>query len=271
MNFIIVATGLLYESGRHTEIVDLNNPDFHCTGLSDFPISVAYAAGGIVNGIPIICGGANSTFDRSVINNEKSEKIHTVSKDCYAFDFEERKWTKKKSLELDVPKFDLGTGSLTINDELLIHGGKKDGHSFINDDYSFANGALTVSGHCNLMINRTHFMMMGGTIPYDNRGHKRHKVTENTYFCHVDLKKCIPGPPLNHPRKAHGCYKRTFQGKQQLNVIGGFKDEHKIESISDVETLVLGEEVERWKMGEYSFDPFTYLLTFIGCSLILKK
>ena len=241
----------MYDSGRHTEILDLNDSSFNCTGLPDFPIDVAYAAGGIVFDTPVICGGANSTIDTA---DNSNETIHTVFKDCYAWAKDQRKWTKNKSLELDVAKFNLGTGSLTIKDKLLISGGQKNGRTFIKDAYSLPNGAMSVSGHCNVLINKTHFMTIGGTIPYQYRGHKRHKVTEKTYFCHVDLKKCIPGPPLNHPRKAHGCYKRTFQGKQQLNVIGGSIDESKIDSISEAETLVLGEEAKGWKMGEYSYN-----------------
>ena len=52
----------MYPQGRMTEILDLRDPNFHCSGLPDFPIEIAYAVGGVVNNIPIICGGAYSTI-----------------------------------------------------------------------------------------------------------------------------------------------------------------------------------------------------------------
>ena len=249
---MIVATGLLYYHGRKTEIVDLNNYSFHCDGLPDFPIDIAYAAGGMVNGIPIICGGANSR-----INNSGSETIQTTYKECYAF--QKRAWIKIEK-SLDEPKFLFGTGNLVIKDKLLIHGGLTE--DIQDTTFSFANSSeligfnthtskkvtFPVAGHCNIMINETHFMVTGGLVPYG----KSSEVTNKTYYCQTDLNKCIPGPYLNYPRRAHGCFQMTILGKPYLFVIGGYID-NKQQTSNDVEYLDMSDMSKRqWIVGEFS-------------------
>ena len=48
-----------YENGLHSEIIDIANEDRECNELAKFPHSVESAAGGLVNGKPMICGGFN--------------------------------------------------------------------------------------------------------------------------------------------------------------------------------------------------------------------
>ena len=223
----------------------MNESGFKCTGLPDFPINVSYAAGGIVNGIPIICGGANST-----IYDNNTETILTVYQNCY--EFKKRAW-KKTEKSLDVPKYNLATGNLVIKDKLLIHGGQTDEHNFVNSseliglNTQSSNDTLPVSGHCIIMINETYFMVTGGMIP---DGNGSFTVTNKTFFCRTDLKNCIPGTPLNHQRTAHSCY----QKKPYLNVVGGYIDNYKINSTYEVEKLNLTDNSKdkKWTLGKYS-------------------
>ena len=249
-NYVIVATGMLYQNGRQTEIVDLNNANFKCTGLTPFPKEVAYAAGGIVQGIPIICGGANSTIDDA----NKNETITAVYNDCYQF--KNRSWYQMER-GLDVPKFNLGIGNLVVNDLLLIHGGQKNEVDFVNssqwiglNNHSSPFDSFPVSGHCNMQINQTHFMVTGGTIPDRNNG--KPEATDLTYFCPINsFKKCILGPPLNHRRRAHSCYTSNFKGKQYLNVVGGYITTSSSESTDqEVEYLVLSEITKGWQLSK---------------------
>ena len=245
----------MYTHGKKTEIVDLNNSGFGCD-LPDFPINLAYAAGGVVNGIPIICGGANST-----IHKNGSETNFTKHKDCY--EFKKREWKLMKNISLDKPKFYFGTGiNLVIKDKLLIHGGLTE--DIQDTTFSFANSSeligfnthtsekvtFPVAGHCNIMINETHFMVTGGLVPYG----KSSEVTNKTYYCQTDLNKCIPGPYLNYPRRAHGCFQMTILGKPYLFVIGGYID-NKQQTSNDVEYLDMSESdmsKRQWKAGEFS-------------------
>ena len=259
-NYILVATGLLYTHGKKTEIVDLNNSGFGCD-LPDFPINLAYAAGGVVNGIPIICGGANST-----IHKNGSETNFTKHKDCY--EFKKREWKLMKNISLDKPKFYFGTGiNLVIKDKLLIHGGLTED---IQDKfYNFADSsewiglnthmsnipALSLGGHCNIMIDKTHFMVTGGLVPL---GRNASRVTNKTYYCQMDeknLKKCIAGPDLKHRRRAHSCYQRTISGKQILHVIGGYVN-NQFTNSTDEEYLDMSvdESKRQWEVGKFSFN-----------------
>ena len=236
----------------------MNDPGFNCD-LPDFPTEIGYAAGGIVNGIPTICGGAFSN-----ISDDGSETILTKYKDCYAF--QNRAWNKAGK-SLVEPKFYFGTGNVVIKDKLLIHGGLTED---IQDmTFSFADSSewigsntqssplhtlpAAVGSHCNIRINNTHFMMTGGMVPLGiAKLTNDTNVTGNTYFCQTDL-KCSPGPRLNHPRKSHGCYQRTISGKQFLFVIGGYIDNHIANSSHDVEFLDMSENSSKrqWTLGEF--------------------
>ena len=220
------------------------NSDFHCTGLKDFPIPVAYAAGGIVDDIPIICGGANGTINR----DNSTEIIDYVSKDCY--EFKERGWSIMTKKMLNERKYNFGTGNLVIKNQLLVHGGQGQQNNFVNSSEMVglktqsSNYTLPVSGHCNIMINEKSFMVTGGTIP-DGKGGMQ--VTNKTYYCQTDLKKCIPGPPLFHPRRAHGCYQKW----PYLYVVGGYIATNIYNSTDEVEYLNLEDLERHWTPGTY--------------------
>ena len=257
----------MYDSGKHTEIVDLSNHGFNCD-LPDFPLEIAYAAGGIVNGIPTICGGAYSNISQ----DDGSETILDKNKYCYAF--QNRSWNKMGK-SLVEPKFYFGTGNVVMKDKLLIHGGlTKD----IQDTtFSFAESSewigsntksspldtfpAAVGSHCNIRINKTHFMMTGGMVPLGNaKVTNRTKVTGNTYYCQMDL-KCSPGPRLKHPRKSHGCYQKSISGKQYLFVIGGYIRNHIPNSTHDVEYLDMSDASKRqWELGEFWLCDATPIL-----------
>ena len=54
---MLVITGYPFPKGRKTEIQDLIDPAFTCPGVQDFPIDMNYGSGGLIDGIPIVCGG----------------------------------------------------------------------------------------------------------------------------------------------------------------------------------------------------------------------
>jgi len=52
---VLIATGLYYEYGRITEIIDLEDETFECT-VGQFPFkSTSGATGGLVGNTPLIC------------------------------------------------------------------------------------------------------------------------------------------------------------------------------------------------------------------------
>ena len=230
----------------------MRDPNFNCSaGLPDFPIATAYAVGGVVNNIPIICGGGYGT----IYDDNHDESIQNKTKKCYKF--QAREW-KEMEKGIDEPKFYFGTGNLVIKEEeekFLIHGGLTEfiqdkssrfadsSEWFGNNTHSLYNDTLPVGGHCNIQINDTHFMVTGGLIPNG----KTSKVTNKTYFCHTtNLTKCSPGPSLNIERRAHSC----FQKAQYLYVVGGYITPNRTTPDTDVEYLHLGDK--NWTVGTYS-------------------
>ena len=46
-----------YENGLHSEVIDIHNEDIECNELEKVPYPIQGAAGGLVSGKPMICGG----------------------------------------------------------------------------------------------------------------------------------------------------------------------------------------------------------------------
>ena len=46
-----------YENGFHSEVIDIGNDDIECNELEKVPYPIQGAAGGLVGGKPMICGG----------------------------------------------------------------------------------------------------------------------------------------------------------------------------------------------------------------------
>mgnify|MGYP002054262422 CR=1 FL=1 len=103
----MITTGVLFgegKGGKSTEVFDMFDPTKTCKNLPDYPLDVYYAVGGLIDKMPVICGGAYS-------------KIYVNStKDCYILKDNE-KWTKLGSLDYFRSYGQTaGPGSVTIND-----------------------------------------------------------------------------------------------------------------------------------------------------------
>ena len=79
---MLVATGTAFNNSRQNEIevLDMSKDSLHCSNLPDFPIEVKFAAGGILGGKPLICGGLVESASNLIPTDE-----------CYIFDG--AKWT----------------------------------------------------------------------------------------------------------------------------------------------------------------------------------
>ena len=88
---ILVTNGRPWFYGVKTEVIDTQNPNFTCS-LPDYPIETYTGIGGMVDGMPMSCGGLNGT------------KI----KEC--FYLQNRTWIQGPSLKQG--RYNMGTGSL---------------------------------------------------------------------------------------------------------------------------------------------------------------
>ena len=57
---LLVTTGLPFENGRHSEIIDIFNEDTTCDDLQNSPYNNKGAVGGLIHeNLPLVCGGWN--------------------------------------------------------------------------------------------------------------------------------------------------------------------------------------------------------------------
>ena len=103
----MITTGVLFgegKGGKSTEVFDMFDPTKTCKNLPDYPLDVYYAVGGLINKMPVICGGAYG------------QVYGTATKACYILKDNE-KWTELVSLN-SIRSYGQteGPGSVTIND-----------------------------------------------------------------------------------------------------------------------------------------------------------
>ena len=90
-----------------TRIVDLEDPTFSCE-VNQFPIELVKATGGLIGQTPFVCGGM---------------KGHTSSKACYVLEEENGEWKEDHIAALNGERSIAATGSVIINDKLVLAGG----------------------------------------------------------------------------------------------------------------------------------------------------
>merc|ERR1712241_162388 len=61
-HFVLITSGYPFSTGRRTEVLNLKNHKFTCPGLPDYPMEMAYGAGGMIGIVPLICGGHKGNF-----------------------------------------------------------------------------------------------------------------------------------------------------------------------------------------------------------------
>ena len=66
-----MATGDPTFEAQKTEVIDISDPDNICDSLGDYPLEAASGFGGMLNGMPVSCGGFNPDIDGYAL------------KDCY--------------------------------------------------------------------------------------------------------------------------------------------------------------------------------------------
>ena len=104
-----MATGFPEGSSNiKSEIIDLKDASFKCT-LTQYPISVLGAAGGLVGDTFLICGGYNYNSSG-------------IQKSCYSLK-EDGDWKLESSSDLNVARYYAANGDVIVNNQLVIAGG----------------------------------------------------------------------------------------------------------------------------------------------------
>ena len=73
----MVATGYSYTD--KSQVIDVSSSSTACANLPSYPFAMYLAAGGFVNGVPIICGGNPLTDKCHIHDNNNNEWRHFAS------------------------------------------------------------------------------------------------------------------------------------------------------------------------------------------------
>lgn len=228
-----------YEDGRKTEIVDLSDPTFECTGLPDYPLNTKFGGGGLLaNNTPIICGGYNGT--------DIGECFKLIDK----------KWNPMEDM-MNEARNHAGYGNVVVNESLWKSGGVKffGGEKFfdkLQNSSELINGNTSLKysdlpeamyAHCSIQINDSVILVTGG-----NSGNANKK----TYYHNFKNGEWSDGPELLNARYMHACKSFYLNNEKTLVVAGGIGDEGKLKS---VEFLSLEHEDKGWYSGNTTDLP----------------
>ena len=232
----MIATGYPSDDGINSEIVDVEDSNFSCTNIEQFPEKFHAATGGLINGQkPFICGGTAN------ING------WIYSNDCYQLT-EAGSWAKDQRATLTTGRAWAGYGSVVLNNTIVLTGGYIGSGRLTSIEILSPNTtAQTLSvrlptgfhGHCQVPWDSETFFVIGGwTIP----SHRR-----ETYFINVKTNQRTNGPSLNAGRTYHGCGELEVNGKKYIIVSGGYIQ---YTSLRSTEVLDKSNVVQGWLKGK---------------------
>ena len=165
----------------NSEVQDLMDNTLSCQNLAPFAKMTKYATGGLVDGVPLICGGRYSGF---------YDECYSITKSLTSF---VTTMTSKRAY----------AASLVLEKGLWMMGGY-DGSSYLSSsEYvqissgssSGPNLPYAVGNHAVVAWSSTYFMLTGGR----NVG----GVLSKTFYYHEDNPEWIPGPEMKQARKFH--------------------------------------------------------------------
>ena len=257
-SYVLIATGYPLANGSKTEVLDLTDPHFQCNNnLPSYPHQMTSGAGGLINGIPFLCGGTDA----------RVPELAHVYQDCFMLQAENKTWIKSIR-GLDKPIHSMGTGNVVIQNKLLINGGIWGFNSLKSSQLISLDMTMNLQdlpyvdfNHCIIQINATVFIVTGGG------------GDENcfTYFYNIDSQTWRAGPDLIESRTLHGCSKFILDNKTILLVTGGLgKEGGRENKLKSVEYLDLSKPNAQWVKGNdlpfgsvshrmVSFDNNTYI------------
>ena len=233
----MIATGYPSDDGINSEIVDVEDSNFSCTNIEQFPAKLAGASGGLMYGqTPFICGGYGFIKDD-----------WTFSNDCYQLT-EAGSWAKDQRATLTTPRAYAGYSSVVLDNNLVLTGGINWGYDRLTsiEMMSPNTTAKTISvhlptgfrGHCPVPWDYGTFLVIGG---YGNA------YRDESYFINVKTNQRTNGPSLNTPRSAHACAELQLNGNTYIVVTGGYDNTVQLKPTEILDKSNVG---QGWQQGK---------------------
>ena len=233
---VLLTTGI-----GQSEIIDVADPSFQCPNVQQFPFELKDATGGFVEQTVLVCGGRQS--------NQESNECYTLNQNG--------DWEGDQSAALQTPRYDAATGSVVINDQLVIIGGygssgklstieliKPKTEAKVLEEVELPHGLRSA---CAVAWNSSTIFVVGGWSTDDFDPFFEITTPNNrTYFIDVNNGRYVPGPSLRHGRKGHACQTMTVQGKEYVIVTGGFANGRDEQS---TEILEKSNEAKEWTVS----------------------
>ena len=216
---ILIVTGDPLDNGINMEIVDVEDSSFTCQ-FEAFPVRLYGATGGLINGLPFLCGGV---YDDDPY----------ISNDCYKMTGA-GSWTKDETASLNTGRLFAGTGSVVIENQLILSGGVGEpgilnSIEMVSPDTVASTPSVELPtgflGHCLVKWDESTVMVIGGVdVLQETQVHR----TE-TLLIDVVSNTWSAGPILNTGRSLHACGEIEIMGTPYIVVSGGiFVDDYRI-------------------------------------------
>ena len=138
-----------------SQLIDVSSESTACANLPSYPFATDYAAGGVVNGSPIICGGRRSSRERT--------------DSCHRFDRNSNSW--KLHSKMNSKRY--AHASTVVKDALFITGGIDGSSRPATTEFVYSNGTVqrgpnlpaARSGHCSVTLHDGKVMILGADSP----------------------------------------------------------------------------------------------------------
>jgi len=191
----MVATGLSPRTDKSqvirtdkSQVIDVSSSSTACANLPSYPFAMSYAAGGVVNGSPIICGGYRN------IPSQETES-------CHRFDRNSNSWKWHSSME---SRRSLHV-STVVKNALFITGGWDGSRDLATTEYIYANGTVQSgpnlpvarAGPCSVTLHDGKVMILGAMTP--------RSLERNVIIMDPDDKSFTTGPSLSYKRWHAAC------------------------------------------------------------------
>jgi len=184
-SLITVATGKSPRTDK-SQLIDVSSESTACANLPSYPFATDYAAGGVVNGSPIICGGRRSSRERT--------------DSCHRFDRNSNSW----ELHSTMTSRRAGHASTVVKNALFITGGNDGSSRLATTEYIYANGTVqsgpnlpeSRSAHCSVTLHDGKVMILGAVLSSLDRNVIIMDPADNSF---------TTGPSMSYEREQAAC------------------------------------------------------------------
>ena len=226
---LIITTGYPRDIGIHSEVIDIVHSNITCKSLTNFPVQISQAFGGVLeNNIPIVCGGWSDNYKYAQSN-------------CYIIGKEGIATTMSQ------PRF-FGASAVISKDTLWITGGTLTEQStdFIKFNQASEPGPdlpMKFLEHCMVKINENLVVLIGGI---DNQNQAQSLIVEVSKNFSMSQ-----GPSLIQGRYDFSCGLFELNGNPAVIVAGGYDGFNSIST----EIWVQNSSNNGWLVGPKLLEP----------------